>query len=329
MKGKHSIMMIFPGINVHPTEFADKSYGDAVMSRYNPFAKTKRSEEGASPTEPSSGISQTSFSQPQPEEELKTDLGRLNEVRDCDVQHSIVNGQDEAPTKPVSAESSATATRAASPPLRHGFLNIPAENAPSQNISNPTYVAQSTPPHPASRPPPASPHLTSRWRLLWRGGLEVGAQRYRLDGIAFCAKMSFGVPGSGSRVGGTPMGRDRESVDTGGGAQVEKEMAMREEGSYFTSTATQTLPISTSISTSIEPTASRPRRPLLRTQSNTIESNPFTPGGSLTAHAFETSDPDLCLSLESMKGRQTLRVRGVERLEDGEVFDAGEGGVHV
>ena len=125
------------------------------------------------------------------------------------------------------------------------------------------------------------------------------------------------------------MGRDRESVDMGGGAQVEKEMAMREEGSYFTTTATQSLPIFTTTSTSIEPTPSRPRRPLLRTQSSTIESNPFTPGGSLTAHAFETSDPDLCLSLESMKGRQTLRVRGVERLEDGEVFDAVEGGVHV
>ncbi|KAJ9108338.1 hypothetical protein QFC20_003499 [Naganishia adeliensis] len=203
------------------------------MSRYNPFAKTKRSEEGVSRTETSSGIPYAS-SRPQPEEELKTDLG-----------------------------------------------------------------------------------------------LEVGDQRYKLDGIAFCAKMSFGVPGSGSRVAGTPMGMptvgtgDKESLVTGGGAQAEKEMAMREEGSYFTSTATQALPTTT------VPTPSRPRRPLLRTQSSTIDNNPFTPGGSITAHAFETSDPDLCLSLESMKGRQTLRVRGVERLEDGEVLDAGEGGVHV
>lgn len=142
--------------------------------------------------------------------------------------------------------------------------------------------------------------------------------------------MSLGVPGSGSRVAGTPMGMptvgtgDKESLITGGGAQAEKEMAMREEGSYFISTATQALPTTT------VPTPSRPRRPLLRTQSSTIDNNPFTPGGSITAHAFETtSDPDLCLSLESMKGRQTLRVRGVERLEDGEVLDAGEGGVHV
>jgi hypothetical protein len=282
------------------------------MSRYNPFAKSRIGHETVSVTEaPAGGNQSTADSQPQPEQAFKADVPVAKEVRGDAVPsippHLGSSEQSEASVN-ISPRPATTHANTTSPPI-------------VDHTSKPSPSANPTPPR-----APATPLPTSRWRLLWRGGLEVGPQRYRLDWIAFCARMSFGVPGTVGRLGGggTPVGSAHASLG--------KEIAMREEGSYFTGTATEPLTTAPPHSaTTIDPTPSRPRRPLLRTQSSTAENTVFTPGGTLTAHAFETSDPDLCLSLESMKGRQTLRVRGVERLRDEEVLDdAGRGdGVHV
>ena len=225
---------------------------------------------------------------------------------------SDISRQEDLTTAPVSDQSPLSTTRPAPTPL--------------------TTTVQ--PPAPAS-------HSISRWRLLWRGGLEVGQQRYKLEGIAFCAKMTFSVPSLPRRESmESPTGKARASVveETPVGsvnAILEKETTMADEGSYFPHNASGNRPSDTSMSLPVvtpTETTPRPRRPMLNTQPSASESaGPLhTPGGSVTAKAFETSDPDLCLSLESMKGRQTLRVRGVERLGEDEVLGQdGESGVHV
>ncbi len=126
-----------------------------------------------------------------------------------------------------------------------------------------------------------------RWRLLWRGGLEIGEEVYRLDGerftthrsshadlwhaigITFAAQLQFGGPSTPTT---TPNGFD------------------------FT-----------------------PARPI----SSAVAASPFA--------ALPGAETDLCLSLESMKGRKTLRVRHLVPLAADEELETSEdaGGVYV
>lgn len=288
------------------------------MSRYNPFAKPKLPHQIVAATEATAGgVQETADAQSQAEHGHNTDIPDMSEVRKESSSTSVQGDESNEWTQ---------STVNAIPPQDSTHTNVTSPLLPNSTLET-SQIPKSTPPHPPCRVP-TTPATTSRWRLLWRGGLEVGVQRYRLDGIAFCAKMSFGIPGSLRRTPvagqGSVTGSQGDVPPESEQAAVRKEAVMRQEGSYFTSTATQPLPTSTL------PAPSRPRRPLLRTESSTpAENNVFTPGGTLTAHAFATSDPDLCLSLESMKGRQTLRVRGVERLSDDEIDDGRGDGVHV
>ncbi|ADV21225.1 hypothetical protein I305_00717 [Cryptococcus gattii E566] len=112
----------------------------------------------------------------------------------------------------------------------------------------------------------------SSWRLLWRGGLELGKEGWRLEGITFFALLSFSAP---------------------------------------TPTATPFNPFSF---------------PAPPPSFSPVPSSPFhsLPGGTV----------DICLSLESMKGRKFLQVRGLvplpeDELLEGEGEEDGTGGVQV
>ncbi|OWZ70758.1 hypothetical protein AYX14_03814 [Cryptococcus neoformans] len=112
----------------------------------------------------------------------------------------------------------------------------------------------------------------SSWRLLWRGGLELGNEGWRLEGITFFALLSFSAP---------------------------------------TPTAIPFDPFSfPTPPSSFSPAPSSPFRSL--------------PGGTV----------DICLSLESMRGRKFLQVRGLvplpeDELLEGEGEEDGTGGVQV
>jgi hypothetical protein len=205
----------------------------------------------------------------------------------------------------------------------------------STSASTPTFQ-----PHTQSFAAPSTPHASSsssssstsstRWRLLWRGGLQVGHERYTLPGIAFCAKIR--VPRTPAKAAtttapittGTTPGVD---VDVEG-----KEMAMREQGSYFPSPIVAAAAVATT-TTTITPIS-------VTNGTNTIipSNNVFTAstggggdggGGTPSRPTTATTggDTDLCLSLESMRGRKTLCVKGVERLRDGDLDgDEEEGG---
>ncbi|ORY28630.1 hypothetical protein BCR39DRAFT_200190 [Naematelia encephala] len=95
------------------------------------------------------------------------------------------------------------------------------------------------------------------WRMLWRGGLELGGQGWRLDGITFFALLSF------------------------------------------------------------------PATPSAPSQSTP---NPFDVPIVSPFAALPESGTDLCLSLESMRGRKYLQVRGVIDLPETEVLDGAQGG---
>ncbi|WWD18103.1 hypothetical protein CI109_102551 [Kwoniella shandongensis] len=112
------------------------------------------------------------------------------------------------------------------------------------------------------------------WRLLWRGGLEIGREGWRLDGITFFALLSFPPP-TPSALTATPNPFD---------APIQ--------------------PHSTPSTSTVIPTATSPF-PLL-----------------------QTGDTDLCLSLESMRGRKYLQVRGLVDLPSDEVLEGAgaEGG---
>ncbi|TYJ54949.1 hypothetical protein B9479_004361 [Cryptococcus floricola] len=97
------------------------------------------------------------------------------------------------------------------------------------------------------------------WRLLWRGGLEIGKEGWRLDGITFFAQLSFPPP--------TP---------------------------------------------SKNPFAFPTPPPS------------FSPAPSSPFHSLPGGTTDLCLSLESMRGRKYLQVRDVVDLPDGEVLEGDE-----
>ncbi|KAL7423736.1 hypothetical protein Q5752_001318 [Cryptotrichosporon argae] len=107
------------------------------------------------------------------------------------------------------------------------------------------------------------------WRLLWRGGLEVGQDGWRLDGITFFALLDFAS---------TPLaGPSVNPFDT----------------AASTSTSTLTSTASTAAAASFPSDA----------------------------------DTDLCLSLESLRGRKWLSVRGVVEIDDAALAD--DGGVHI
>ncbi|AAW42508.2 expressed protein [Cryptococcus deneoformans JEC21] len=112
----------------------------------------------------------------------------------------------------------------------------------------------------------------SSWRLLWRGGLELGNEGWRLEGITFFALLSFSAP---------------------------------------TPTAIHSNPFSF------------PTPP-----------PSFSPAPSSPFHSLPGGTVDICLSLESMRGRKFLQVRGLvplpeEELLEGEGEEDGTGGVQV
>lgn len=312
-----------PGVQSAPeitTTVSDKreDVDSATVSGRNPFG-TRNPRDGASKIEA-----------PLNEERSKT---TPNDSHALGQTAEFIKGET-SPIQPIPQPRTATIA-----PGEHVLL--PKITTPFDPQPPPTIRSTLTHPSTHIQPPPPTSQSVSRWRLLWRGGLEVGSQRYKLEGIAFCAKMTFSVPALARKDSmESPTGKTKSGVTDGTpvgsvNAMLDKEMTMREEGSYFPHTATEGLPSdATTPLPAITPTGSTPRtrRPVLNTQSSVQDGPvPFhTPGGSVTGKAFETSDPDLCLSLESMKGRQTLRVRGVERLRDDEVLGQdGESGVHV
>ncbi|WRT65868.1 uncharacterized protein IL334_002819 [Kwoniella shivajii] len=119
------------------------------------------------------------------------------------------------------------------------------------------------------------------WRLLWRGGLEIGNEGWRLDGITFFASLTFSPP--------TPSVKEINPFD---------------------------VPIQLQIQ---------------NTPGNDIAAGTRTPGGPLSPFPLVSGDTDLCLSLESMRGRKYLQVRGLVDLPqdetlEGEVGDNTTGG---
>ncbi|WVF70689.1 hypothetical protein IAT40_005482 [Kwoniella sp. CBS 6097] len=120
------------------------------------------------------------------------------------------------------------------------------------------------------------------WRLLWRGGLEIGRVGWRLDGITFFAKLSFAPP--------TPS------------ASIAKEVN----------------PFDVPIQPFGTPSA---------------PATSFAPGTPTSPFPLTDGDTDLCLSLESMRGRKYLQVRGLIDLAEDEILEGesseSEGGVHM
>nr|XP_019050576.1 hypothetical protein I302_01013 [Kwoniella bestiolae CBS 10118]OCF29506.1 hypothetical protein I302_01013 [Kwoniella bestiolae CBS 10118] len=103
----------------------------------------------------------------------------------------------------------------------------------------------------------------SAWRLLWRGGLEIGNEGWRLDGITFFASLTFPPP--------TPSNKEINPFDV----------------------------------------------PITHTTPGTS-----TPGGGMgSPFPLTNGDTDLCLSLESMRGRKYLQVRGMVDLPPEEVLE--------
>ncbi|WWC96760.1 hypothetical protein V866_003633 [Kwoniella sp. B9012] len=105
----------------------------------------------------------------------------------------------------------------------------------------------------------------SAWRLLWRGGLEIGNEGWRLDGITFFALLSFPPP--------TPSHKEINPFDV----------------------------------------------PITHTTPGT--STPGGGGGMGSPFPLTSGDTDLCLSLESMRGRKYLQVRGMVELPPDEVLE--------
>lgn len=125
------------------------------------------------------------------------------------------------------------------------------------------------------------------WRLLWRGGLEIGKDGWRLDGRSadetmILARSSKGFEGLTSQ-----------------GIMFYAMLAF--PSTPLTSTANPFDFMSPPLHTS---------------------NSPFS---------LPTADTDLCLSLESMRGRKYLQVRGVTELPGDEQLDGDndEGGVQV
>ncbi|WVQ97058.1 hypothetical protein IAU59_004168 [Kwoniella sp. CBS 9459] len=120
------------------------------------------------------------------------------------------------------------------------------------------------------------------WRLLWRGGLEIGREGWRLDGITFFAKLSFAPP--------TPSASIAKEVNP-------FDVPIQPQGTPSTSTAS------------------------------------FPPGTPTSPFPLTNGDTDLCLSLESMRGRKYLQVRGLIDLPEDEVLEGesneNDGGVQM
>ncbi|KAJ9106158.1 hypothetical protein QFC21_001301 [Naganishia friedmannii] len=329
------------------------------MSPTNPFAKPRPTSVTATiDAEP------TTPSRPEPpkrqfsgfKQHLQS-LQREGKVVSCSPRSRESVGDEDWPSD---AAADTTAGGVIFPQMQHTKTSTPI-HAPTVSSHTPT-SQRHTPSAATTLTPRAS---SSKWRLLWRGGLQVGEERYTLPGIAFCARIlipptsavAVAIPLSPVPLSPTPT--PLMTIGTGGqstqGLDIEgKELAMREEGSYFPSSAadaaTATATTSTSTSTFNVPqtisSAETDRhktlqgtqhrlRPLLHPQSTSAitshshSDNATTriPGAASindTQHkAFTTTpsgptggDTDLCLSLESMKGRKTLRVRSVERLQD-------------
>ncbi|OCF32903.1 hypothetical protein I316_05540 [Kwoniella heveanensis BCC8398] len=121
------------------------------------------------------------------------------------------------------------------------------------------------------------------WRLLWRGGLEIGREGWRLDGITFFAKLSFAPP----------------------------------------------TPTTSSMAKEVNP-FDVPIQPF-GTPSNAVSAP--APGTPTSPFPLTNGDTDLCLSLESMRGRKYLQVRGLVDLPEDEILEGegaeNEGGVQM
>lgn len=128
----------------------------------------------------------------------------------------------------------------------------------------------------------------SSWRLLWRGGLELGKEGWRLEGT-------------------TEIGRSEFCTDS-------------HLGITFFALLSFSAPA---------PTAA-PFNPF----SFPTPPSSFSPVPSSPFHSLPGGTVDICLSLESMKGRKFLQVRGLvplpeDELLEGEGEEDGTGGVQV
>lgn len=163
--------------------------------------------------------------------------------------------------------SSTTETRAFS---RTALLPTLASPAKTQLQNDPL----STPADKATvaRSATGSARARQSWRLLWRGGLEIGKDGWRLEGVTFYALLSFPS---------TPSGQSTNPFD----APIQK----------------------------------------FQTEGSTTPNAP-----SLSPFPLPAGDTDLCLSLESMRGRKHLQVRGLIDLPAEETLDGGdEAGVQM
>ncbi|BEI94828.1 uncharacterized protein CcaverHIS019_0704090 [Cutaneotrichosporon cavernicola] len=153
-------------------------------------------------------------------------------------------------------------TRSCNPPSFTSMSGNPfARPKPSPSKGNPfARVTESTSfTRKALLPATASPKKTptkSQWRMLWRGGFEIGSDGWRLDGVVFFALLTF------------------------------------------------------------------PSTP-------TPSMNPFAPPTPGPSDPALPTDADLCLSLESLRGRKYLAVRGTTELADDDVLDGEEAAVQM
>ncbi|KAI9635002.1 uncharacterized protein MKK02DRAFT_43683 [Dioszegia hungarica] len=113
----------------------------------------------------------------------------------------------------------------------------------------------------------------STWRLLWRGGVEIGPEGFRLEGITFFALLTF--------------------------------------------PSTPTHPIPNPFDVPISTPSHLP-----------------DPSSAHSPFSLPSADTDICLSLESMRGRKYLHIRGVTDLADSDILEgsddpSGSGGVQM
>lgn len=143
----------------------------------------------------------------------------------------------------------------------------------------------------AARPKQAS-------RLLWRGGLEIGKDGWRLDGESFVVLATCESISSMSSM------RFLSTVlSSSGSTQILTAVGI----TFF---ATLSFP-STPAAQAVNPFDSTPIHSA-QADIPTATGSPF---------ALPSADTDLCLSLESMRGRKYLQIRGVEDIDDEDIAD--------
>jgi hypothetical protein len=181
-------------------------------------------------------------------------------------------------------------------PARNPFARpkLPSASSFTRTSILPTHISPRKPAHDPVTTPADKKDVGSRgsvgqeksksWRLLWRGGLEVGESGWKLEGQSFATC------------------KNRLDVT---GIMFYAMLA-------FPSTPSHTIANPFDFISPPAPLAG----------STTITASPFS---------LPSADTDLCLSLESMRGRKHLQVRGMTDLPEDEVLegDTGDSGVQV